>query len=67
MAIYKLPERLEIVDFFPMAGGPKIDKKKLREIAAGKLQEKMPIEIDHRKKMFRLPSLIYRKAVLAET
>lgn len=39
IAPYKLPERLEIVDRFPMAGdGQKINKRQLAEDVAGKLK-----------------------------
>lgn len=41
LARYKLPERLEILDFFPLAGDSKINKKKLREIIAEKLQKEV--------------------------
>ena len=38
LAMYKLPERLEIVDAFPLAGGSKINKVELRRIIAEKLK-----------------------------
>ncbi len=38
LAPYKLPERLEIVDAFPLASDSKINKKALREIIADKMQ-----------------------------
>lgn len=40
LANYKLPERLEIVETFPLASESKINKKDLREIIAGKLSRK---------------------------
>lgn len=39
LANYKLPERLEIVEKFPLASESKINKKGLREIIAGKLKQ----------------------------
>ncbi|MHB1404662.1 MAG: AMP-binding protein [Desulfitobacteriaceae bacterium] len=39
LANYKLPERLEIVETFPLASESKINKKGLREIIAGKLKQ----------------------------
>ena len=38
LASYKLPERLEIVDAFPLAGDSKVNKKELRDIIAKKLE-----------------------------
>ncbi len=38
LAMYKLPERLEVIDSFPLAGGSKINKVELRRIIAGKLK-----------------------------
>lgn len=38
LAMYKLPERLEIVDSFPLAGGSKINKVELRKIIVDKLK-----------------------------
>ncbi|MDP2645320.1 MAG: AMP-binding protein [Desulfobacterales bacterium] len=38
LAKFKWPERLEIVEDFPMAGGQKISKKKLSEMIAEKLK-----------------------------
>lgn len=39
LAMYKLPERLEVVDLFPMAGGSKINKVELRRMITEKLKE----------------------------
>ncbi len=39
LATFKLPERIEIIDRFPMVAGQKISKKALTEIVAGKLRE----------------------------
>jgi non-ribosomal peptide synthetase component E (peptide arylation enzyme) len=39
LAMYKLPERLEIVDAFPLAGGSKINKVELRRMIAEKLKD----------------------------
>jgi len=39
ISIFKLPERLEIVKAFPMTNVGKIDKKELRRIIKGKLDE----------------------------
>ncbi|NMB35769.1 MAG: cyclohexanecarboxylate-CoA ligase, partial [Firmicutes bacterium] len=39
LAMYKLPERLEVVDVFPMAGGSKINKVELRKIITDKLKD----------------------------
>ena len=39
IATFKLPERLEIVDEFPMVGGQKISKKALTELVTAKLKE----------------------------
>src|SRR3990172_7795184 len=39
LATFKLPERIEIIDRFPMVAGQKISKKALAEIVAGKLKE----------------------------
>lgn len=39
LATFKLPERLEITDEFPLAGGQKVSKKALTEIVTGKLKE----------------------------
>ncbi|MBW1997386.1 MAG: AMP-binding protein [Deltaproteobacteria bacterium] len=38
LASYKLPERLEILDAMPLAGGQKIDKKALRRIIETKIE-----------------------------
>ncbi len=38
IAMYKLPERLEIVEGFPLAGGSKIDKKLLTQWVTDKLK-----------------------------
>ena len=39
LAMYKLPERLEIVDAFPLAGGSKINKVELRRMITEKLKD----------------------------
>jgi non-ribosomal peptide synthetase component E (peptide arylation enzyme) len=40
IAPYKLPERLEIVETFPMAGdGQKVDKRTLTQYVARKLKD----------------------------
>lgn len=44
LAMYKLPERLEVVDSFPLAGDSKINKVALRQAAAQKLKEEGKIE-----------------------
>jgi non-ribosomal peptide synthetase component E (peptide arylation enzyme) len=38
IAVFKLPERLEIVDSFPMTQVGKIDKKELRRIISAKIE-----------------------------
>lgn len=38
LAMYKLPERLEVVDSFPLAGGSKINKVELRNMIVQKLK-----------------------------
>ena len=38
VTVFKLPERLEIVDTFPMTNIGKIDKKELRRIIAEKIE-----------------------------
>jgi cyclohexanecarboxylate-CoA ligase len=37
--IHKLPERLEVMDHFPMSEGGKIQKHKLREMIVGKMEK----------------------------
>jgi 2,3-dihydroxybenzoate-AMP ligase len=39
IAAFKIPERLEIIDELPLAGGMKVDKKRLRENMEGRLRE----------------------------
>jgi 2,3-dihydroxybenzoate-AMP ligase len=39
IAAFKIPERLEIIDELPLAGGMKVDKKGLRENMEGRLRE----------------------------
>ncbi|MHB8917547.1 MAG: AMP-binding protein [Desulfocucumaceae bacterium] len=39
LAMYKLPERLEVVESFPLAGDSKINKAALRQMVADKLLE----------------------------
>lgn len=39
LAMYKLPERLESVDAFPLAGDSKINKVALRQMITGKLKD----------------------------
>lgn len=39
IAMFKIPERLEVIDAMPLAGGSKIDKKELTRIITGKLRE----------------------------
>ena len=43
LATYKLPERLEIVDAFPLASESKVNKKELREIITAMLEEEKRI------------------------
>lgn len=38
LAMFKLPERLEVVDAFPLAGGSKINKVELRKMVVDKLK-----------------------------
>ena len=42
IAAFKLPERLEIVDEFPLSPVGKILKRELREIIAAKLRQEQP-------------------------
>ena len=39
IAMFKIPERLEVIDTMPLAGGTKIDKKELTRIVTEKLRE----------------------------
>jgi cyclohexanecarboxylate-CoA ligase len=39
VAAFKIPERLEIIDELPLAGGMKVDKKRLRQDLEGRLRE----------------------------
>jgi non-ribosomal peptide synthetase component E (peptide arylation enzyme) len=39
IASYKLPERLEVLEKLPLAGGQKVDKKALVADVAGKLKD----------------------------
>ncbi|MEE8472245.1 MAG: o-succinylbenzoate--CoA ligase, partial [Dehalococcoidia bacterium] len=38
IANFKLPERLEVLEELPLAGGQKVDKKALEKDVAGKLK-----------------------------
>ena len=42
IAKFKLPERLELVDALPLTNVGKVNKKRLREMIAAKLEEKKP-------------------------
>ncbi|MFZ5631413.1 MAG: AMP-binding protein [Bacillota bacterium] len=44
LAMYKLPERLELVDSFPLAGDSKINKVALRQMVTDKLKEEGKIQ-----------------------
>lgn len=44
LAMYKLPERLEVVEGFPLAGDSKINKVALRQMVARKLEEEGKIQ-----------------------
>jgi non-ribosomal peptide synthetase component E (peptide arylation enzyme) len=44
ISTFKLPERLELVNAFPMTQVGKIDKKELRRVIAQKLQEEKEME-----------------------
>ena len=44
IAMFKVPERLEVIDAMPLAGGSKIDKKELTRIITGKLREEGGID-----------------------
>ncbi|WP_455463315.1 hypothetical protein, partial [Candidatus Hodarchaeum mangrovi] len=39
IAAFKIPERLEIIDELPLAGGIKVDKKQLRQDIEDRLRE----------------------------
>ncbi len=39
IASYKFPERLEVLEELPLAGGQKVDKKALEQDVAGKLKD----------------------------
>jgi 2,3-dihydroxybenzoate-AMP ligase len=39
IAPFKIPERLEVIDDMPLAGGIKVDKKQLREDIEARLRQ----------------------------